>query len=237
MRSVDVVFPASICAMMPILRVCSSCVLCSIEFFYAFLPASGLPAVMCERFVRFSHAVNVFLALDGAAAPIRRVQKLVRQLVGHGFPGTRARVQQKPANGQRLPAKLADLNRNLVVRAADPPGLHLQHRLDVFHRLLENLERLVVGLLSHLLHRSIENALSGGLFAVPHHRVDELLNQVAAVNRIRQNRTARYESLTWHLASPFSYLLCAAFGRLAPYLERPCLRLSTPAASSVPRMM
>src|SRR5688572_6574139 len=28
-----------------------------------------------------------------------------------------------------------------------------------------------------------------------------------------------------------------ALGRLAPYLERPCFRLATPAASSVPRIM
>src|SRR5271170_2143092 len=30
---------------------------------------------------------------------------------------------------------------------------------------------------------------------------------------------------------------CAALGRLAPYFERPCLRFSTPAASSVPRII
>src|ERR1700674_6089376 len=31
------------------------------------------------------------------------------------------------------------------------------------------------------------------------------------------------------------YFAAAAFGRFAPYFERPCLRFSTPAASSVPR--
>ena len=38
------------------------------------------------------------------------------------------------------------------------------------------------------------------------------------------------------LDSPNNYFL-AALGRLAPYLERRCVRLATPAVSSVPRTM
>lgn len=36
---------------------------------------------------------------------------------------------------------------------------------------------------------------------------------------------------------PLLYLLAAALGRLAPYLERPCRRSLTPAVSKVPRIM
>ena len=38
-------------------------------------------------------------------------------------------------------------------------------------------------------------------------------------------------------ASGVAYFLAPALGRLAPYLERACIRLATPWASRVPRMM
>src|SRR5437867_2765363 len=110
MRSVDVVFPASMCAMIPMLRVSSSlntrpiagcpaffsparfatasvtsCLLPLISIRYR-----RLPAVVRERLVRFRHAVHVFLLLDGPAARIGGVDQLIRQLVGHGLARTLA---------------------------------------------------------------------------------------------------------------------------------------------------
>ena len=37
--------------------------------------------------------------------------------------------------------------------------------------------------------------------------------------------------------NPRDFYFLAAFGRLAPYFERRCVRLATPAVSSVPRTM
>ena len=41
----------------------------------------------------------------------------------------------------------------------------------------------------------------------------------------------------WTLAVAAGAAAAPAFGRFAPYLERPCLRLATPTESSVPRTM
>src|SRR5437879_10893422 len=179
---------------------------------------------MGEGFISFGHAVHVLFALDGAAAPVCRVQKLIGELIDHALAGARAGMQQKPANGQRLPAKLADLNRNLIVRATHAARLHLEYGLDVFHRFLKDLERLVIGFLSHLLHGAIKDALSRGALAIPHHRVNELLNQITAVDRIRKDRAARYESFAWHEASPFLFL--RSLGTLGSVLRAPLLAIT-----------
>src|SRR5260370_2809576 len=136
MRSVDVVLPASMCAMIPMLRVSSSLNALPIApgtaFFYPVrvsiasltpttysLLVPFLPAIMRERLVRFRHAVHVFLLLHRSAARVRRVNQLIRELVHHGLARAFPRILQQPANRQRLPAARIHLHRNLVVRAAN----------------------------------------------------------------------------------------------------------------------
>src|SRR6266478_8227549 len=126
MRSVDVVFPASMCAMIPMLRVSSSLnarpIAPCAPFFSpdriatASLTKTPLPAVVRERLVRFRHAVHVFLLLHGPAARIRRVDQLIRELVHHGLASAFPRILQQPANRQRLPAERIHFHWNLVVR-------------------------------------------------------------------------------------------------------------------------
>src|ERR1019366_8372910 len=115
---------------------------------------------------------------------------------------TRARIQQQPANGQRLPAKRIDFDRNLIVSAAYTPRLDFQHGLDVFDGLLEYRKRIGIALLGDLLHRAVEDALRVRALAVPHHRIDELLHQLAAEHRVGRNFTPWYESFSWHPLSP-----------------------------------
>src|SRR5690349_2641442 len=121
MRSVDVVLPASMCAMIPILRVSSSLyarpmvpaaflspgriATASLTIPPNPFPYSFLPAVMREGFVGFRHAVHIFLLLDGPAARIGRVDQFIRQPVHHRFACTLPRILQQPPNRQRLPAK------------------------------------------------------------------------------------------------------------------------------------
>src|SRR5712691_2217532 len=135
MRSVDVVFPASMCAMIPMLRVSSSLNALPIAPETAFfsparvatasltktihsLPTPFLPAIMRERLVRFCHAVYVFLLLHRSAARIGRIDQLIRELVHHGLARAFPRILQQPANRQRLPPERIHFHRNLVVRAA-----------------------------------------------------------------------------------------------------------------------
>src|SRR5579863_9172385 len=102
MRSVEVVFPASMCAMMPMLRVSASCALRAISlvtaafspepsrparFLYRVtattevrfrrrpngLPRVNLPAIMHEGLIGLGHAVYVVLFLHRAAARVGRI--------------------------------------------------------------------------------------------------------------------------------------------------------------------
>src|SRR6266851_9391597 len=210
MRSVDVVFPASMCAMIPMLRVSSSLnalpIVPETAFFSPVRVATAsltkathsLPAVMRERLVRFRHAVHVFLLLHGPAARIRCVNQLIRELVHHGLARALPRILQQPANRQRLPAERIYFHRNLVVRAAHAPCLDFQQRLHVLDGLLENFQRIVVGFLCHLIHRAVKHALRRRLLAFPHHRADELLHNVAGIDRIGRLYSPENKSFAWH---------------------------------------
>src|ERR1700674_1300763 len=199
MRSVDVVFPASMCAMIPMLRVSSSLNTRAIlSFQVLLLRNSFLPPIMRECLVRFRHAVHVFLLLHRPAARIRRIDQLVRKLVHHRLARALPRILQQPANRQRLPAERVHFHRNLVVRAAHAPRLHFQQRLHVLDGFLENFQRIVVGLLGYLIHRAVKHALRRRLLAFPHHRADELLHNVAGIDRIGRLRSPENESFAWH---------------------------------------
>src|ERR1700739_2312950 len=136
MRSVDVVFPASMCAMIPMLRVSSSLNALPMVPETAFFspgpvaPVSltatthSLPPVMRERLVRLRHAMHVFLLLDRSAARVGRVNQLIRELVDHRLARALPRILQQPANRQGLPSERIHFHRNLVVRAAHAPRLH-----------------------------------------------------------------------------------------------------------------
>src|SRR5712664_745938 len=199
MRSVDVVFPASICAMIPMLRVSSSLNARAIlSFQVPLLRNSLLPAIMRECLVRFRHAVHVFLLLHRPAARIRRIDQFIRELVHHGLARALPRILQQPANRERLPAERIHFHRNLVVRAAHAPRLHFQQRLHVLNGLLENFQRIVVGLLRHLIHRAVKHPLRRRLLAFPHHRADELLHNVAGIDRIGRLWSPENKSFAWH---------------------------------------
>src|SRR5260370_16865054 len=203
------------CAMIPMLRVSSSLNALPIVPETAFfspvrvatdsltksthsLPAPFLPAIVRESLVRFRHAMHVFLLLHGSAACVGRVNQLILELVHHGLARAFPRVRQQPAKRRRLPPERIHFHRNLVVRAAHAPRLHFQQRLHVLDGFLENFQRIVVGLLRHLVHRAVEHALRRRLLAFPHHRADELLHNVAGIDRIGRLRSPENESFAWH---------------------------------------
>src|SRR6202171_4334594 len=198
------------CAIIPILRVSSSLnalpMVPETAFFSPVRVATvsltttthSLPPIMRECLVRFRHAVHVFLLLHRPAARIRRIDQLVRELVHHRLARELPRRLQQPANRQRLPAERIHFHRNLVVRAAHAPRLNLEQRLHVLDGLLENFQRIVVGLLRHLIHRAVKHTLRRRLLAFPHHRADELLHNVAGIDRIGRLRSPEYESFAWH---------------------------------------
>src|SRR5215213_4981286 len=99
MRSVVVVLPASMCAMMPMLRTLVRSVrtsFCATEVFsFAYLLDVVIaprlyrrrlsPAVVREGAVRLGHLVCVLTPLDGGTQAIAGVEDLVRQAFDHGL--------------------------------------------------------------------------------------------------------------------------------------------------------
>src|SRR6202011_3366616 len=96
---------------------------------------------------------------------------------------------------------------------------------------LDGLTTLLAGLLRNAVERSVDDALGGGLLAVLHDDVHELGKHLVVVLGVREDGADRGLGSARHKRYPLLHF----FGRLAPYLERPCLRSPTPAQSSVPR--
>src|ERR671916_757289 len=128
MRSVVVVLPASMCAMIPMLRVLarvawvSAMDLSSVDRVRVrgpgAPPAAGagesqpgwrLPAVVREGLVRLGHLVGVLAALDRGTQTVARVEQLVHQALGHrllatGAPGPGRSHHRRGGCGPREPA-------------------------------------------------------------------------------------------------------------------------------------
>src|SRR6185503_2933652 len=138
MRSVVVVLPASMWAMIPMFRVRASGysrmtrgllpppvrltvsrAACA-TFTSLAAVATPLPPVVGERLVRFRHLVHVLASLDRRSLARRRVQQLRRQAVGHGVLAPLPGVVDQPPQGQRGASVGPNLHRNLIGGPADP---------------------------------------------------------------------------------------------------------------------
>src|SRR5690606_26144988 len=105
MRSVVVVLPASIWAMIPMLRtlarstpvVVATVVLASSRR----CSSPGLPAVVGEGLVGLRHLVRVLALLDRRAKTVAGVEQLVHQPLGHGLLAALPGVHHQPPQGER----------------------------------------------------------------------------------------------------------------------------------------
>src|SRR6516165_10433520 len=112
MRSVVVVLPASMWAMMPMFRQRSNGTVRGTLFSVSLLCRNAAcyvssafsPPVVREGLICFRHAMDIFFLLDRGALAVGRIQQLVGQLVDHALFAALAAVRQNPANGQRRPA-------------------------------------------------------------------------------------------------------------------------------------
>src|SRR5258708_23982766 len=120
---------------------------------------------MRKSLVGFGHAVNVFLLLDRRATAIGGIEQLIRELVDHSLFATGTAVANQPANRERRATVRIHFHRNLIVRATHAASLHFAQRLAIFDCLLEELQRFVSALLLEVLHRLVEDRLSGALLA------------------------------------------------------------------------
>ena len=84
---------------------------------------------MRERLIGVGHSVRVFPFLDRIAAIVGCVHQLCRQTIDHRLVVAAARGVDDPANGKRLAALRADLDRHLIGCASDPAGANLDRRV------------------------------------------------------------------------------------------------------------
>src|SRR4051794_41267909 len=95
---------------------------------------------MREGLVGLRHAVDVVLALVGAALLLLGVEELVGQALGHGLLAALAGELDEPADGEGARAGRGGLDRDLVGRAADAAGAGPQGGGGGLYRLLQRLD-------------------------------------------------------------------------------------------------
>src|SRR5882724_9514886 len=107
MRSVVVVLPASMWAMMPMFLQRSNVMVLGTFLFFPWVPvykvlkifvALRLPAIVGKSLVGFRHAVHVFLLLDRPALAVGGVEQFVGQLIDHALFAAFARIADEPAD-------------------------------------------------------------------------------------------------------------------------------------------
>src|SRR5665213_2154291 len=156
MRSVVVVLPASMCAMMPMLRTFSrgySRAVISLQtFFY-------LPAIVGEGLVGLSHLGHVLTALDSRTDTVAGVDNLVGQTVGHGLFATLLREVGQPSYGERRRTTRTNFHGHLVRRASHASAPNFELGANVLEGALQRGDGVAAGLLFHLLEGRVDDAL------------------------------------------------------------------------------
>src|SRR6266536_579375 len=136
-RSVVVVFPASMWAMIPMLRVRESGnsriaspplappAFRSTAVFVIVICSCPSPPVVGKGPVGLGHLVGVLLALDRGAGAVGGVQQLAGKAVRHGLLAPVPRELHDPAQRERGGACLAHLDGHLVGGTADAAAARL----------------------------------------------------------------------------------------------------------------
>src|SRR5256885_16847309 len=119
MRSVVVVLPASMCAMMPMLRSLARAASAAATVIPTSSRWSVLPAVMREGLVGLCHLVRVLAPLYRGTEAVARVEQLVHQPLDHGLLPTGPRVRDEPAQAKGGGPGGAHPDRHLIGGATD----------------------------------------------------------------------------------------------------------------------
>jgi hypothetical protein len=160
-----------------------------------------LPAVVREGAVGFGHLVGVFTLLDGGATVVSGIHQFARQAVDHGRLVAVAGGGDQPADGKRLAALGADVDGNLVGRATDATAADFHMRRDIVERLMEDGDRLLLGLGLDLVEGTVDDGLGDRLLAVIHDGVHELGDDQIAELRVRVDLTLFCTVTTGHCFS------------------------------------
>src|SRR5213082_2213944 len=72
------------------------------------------PPIMCEGFVGFGHAMDIFLFLHRRATSICGIEQLICELVDHSLLSTGTAIAHEPSDSKRGAAIGIHLDRHLV---------------------------------------------------------------------------------------------------------------------------
>src|SRR5215472_4019704 len=136
MRSVRVVLPASMCALIPILRVRSRGYARSEELglvvialaFSKTVKCIGSPPEMSKRPICLGHFVRIIPLFNRVPLSKGRIFDFGCEIIHHRSPAI-FRESHYPTHRQRDLAFLGDFNRNLIRRAANSTRLDFKSRL------------------------------------------------------------------------------------------------------------
>src|SRR5262245_34854557 len=145
----------------------------------------------------------------GACAVVG-VEKFGSEFLVHGAALLAPGGLENPADGQRLAALGIDGHRDLVVAATDALAANLDVGANIVDGRLEDLDGWnILYLFADLVECGVEDFLRDGLLTVPHHAVDELGSESAAVLGIWAKLLAGLGPfLKGHILFPF---WCASF--------------------------
>jgi len=160
---------------------------------------------MGKSLVGFGHAVSIVPFLDGPAAIVRCIQQLRGELFHHGLFPPLTRITDDPSETQGGLTIPINFHWHLVVCSPHSAGFYFQGRLDVINRLLEDLQRIIIGPLFDQLKGVVHDILSDALLALKHDAVDELLHQRICVYRIGTRFSTFYRTFTWHILTKFEF--------------------------------
>src|SRR5665213_114176 len=194
MRSVVVVLPASMCAMMPMLRTLSSAIsraVISRTFFF-------LPAVVREGLVGLGHLGHVLTTLHCSTDTVTRVNDLIGEPLGHGLFAALLREIRQPADSQCSGATRTNLHRHLVRGATDAATLYFQLGANVLQGPLQGRDGVGAGLLLDLLEGGVDNALGDGALAALEDLVGQLGDQDRLVDRVDGHFATKGGAFTRH---------------------------------------
>ena len=144
--------------------------------------------------------MHVLAALDGVAGVVRRIEDLAGEPVGHAALAALAGERHQPAQRQRLAPLGADLDRDLIGRAADAAGLDFQRGHDVGDGLVEDLHGILAALRCNGFKSTVADGLRDAALAIVHDLVDQLGHDDRAVYRIRKHLALRDKSTSGHVS-------------------------------------
>src|SRR5437899_8109623 len=144
---------------------------------------------MTEGLVGLGHLVGLFFAAHRAAGVVHRVHELAGESLGHRLARTLAGGLDDPAHRERRAPIRADLDGDLVGRAADAPGLHFDQGHRVLERRLEHVDARLARRGLGERERAVDDAFGGRALAVAHHVVVVLLKRMFPVHTVRITET------------------------------------------------